>query len=82
MGKEDDWNSNFLQFSMYMHTLLFWVSVCEYPINVKVGDPIGAIFCVGPHMTHGRVPECSKLQKLRKCEKISLIPRTCYFCYC
>ena len=27
MGKEDDWNSNFLQFSMYMHNLLFW-DVC------------------------------------------------------
>ena len=79
MGKEDDWNSNFLQFSMYMHNLLFWVSVFVYPINV---NPIGAIFCVGPHMTHGRVSECSKLQKLRKCEKISLSPRTCYFCYC
>ena len=45
--KKDDWNSTFLQFSMYIHTLLFWVSVSLYPKNDKMAEPIGSIFLCG-----------------------------------
>ena len=53
-----------------------------YPINVKTAEPIGPTFCVGPHMTPGKVYGCSELQKVlfnffvlskRKCWKIEHI---------
>jgi len=34
--------------------------VCLYPINVKTAEPIGSEFCVGPHMTLGKVYGFSK----------------------
>ena len=37
--------------------------VCLYPTNVKTAEPIGPKFCVGPHLTPGKVYGCSKLQK-------------------
>ena len=43
--------------------LLAWVSVCLYPINVKTAKLIGPKFCVGPHMTPGKIYEWSKFQK-------------------
>ena len=47
--------------SIYIYTCL---SVCLYPINVKTAEPIGTKFCVGPHMTPGKVFVWSKFQKL------------------
>jgi len=37
--------------------------VCLYPINVKTAEPIGPTFCVGSHMTPGKVYRRIKLQK-------------------
>ena len=37
--------------------LSVWVSVCLYPINVKTAEPIGTKFCVGHHVTPGKVYE-------------------------
>ena len=34
---------------------ILFLSVCFYSINVKTAEPIGPKFCVGPHMTPGRV---------------------------
>ena len=31
--------------------------VCLYPLNVKTAEPIGPKFCVGPHVTPGKVYE-------------------------
>ena len=42
---------------IYVYTLLVWVSVCLYPINVKTAEPIRPKFCVGPRMTTGKVNE-------------------------
>ena len=46
---------------IYIYTLLDWVSVCLFvclfPINVKTAE---IKFCVGPHMTPGKVYGCSK----------------------
>ena len=39
------------------------LSGCLYPINVKTAKPIGLKFCVGPHLTLGKVYEWSKFQK-------------------
>ena len=36
--------------------------VCLYPINVKTAEPIGPKFCVGHHVTTGKVYESSKFQ--------------------
>ena len=33
-----------------IYTLLVWLSVSLYPINVKTAEPIGPKFCVGLHM--------------------------------
>ena len=33
------------------------------PINVKMAEPIGLKFCVGPDMTPGKVYECLELQE-------------------
>ena len=43
---------------------LFINLACLYPINVKTAKPIGPEFCVGPHVTPGKVYEWSKFQKL------------------
>ena len=37
--------------------------VCLYPTNVKTAEPIGPKFCVGPHMTPGKVYKLSKFKK-------------------
>ena len=37
--------------------------VCLYPINVKTNEPIRPKFCVGPHMTPGKVYGISKLER-------------------
>jgi len=39
------------------------VSVCSYPINFKMAELIRPNFCVGPHMTQGKIHEFSKFQK-------------------
>ena len=41
----------------------FGLSVCLYPINVKMAEPIGPKFLVGHHVTTGKVYESSKFQK-------------------
>ena len=56
--------SFFTNFFIYMFTLFVWSSVRFYPINVKTAEPIGPKFCVGPHMTPGKVYECSELRKV------------------
>ena len=38
-----------------IYTLLVWLSVSLYPINVKTAEPIGPKFCVGPQMTPGKI---------------------------
>ena len=40
-----------------MYTLLVWVSISLYPINVKTAEPIGPKFCVGPHTTPRKVSD-------------------------
>ena len=35
----------------------FGLSVCLYPINVKMAEPIGPKFFVGHHVTTGKVHE-------------------------
>ena len=52
--------------STYKLCLSVWVSmsVCLYPINVKTAGRNGPYFCVGPHLTPGRVCEWSMLKKL------------------
>ena len=44
------------------------LSVCLYPVNVKTTNPIRLKFCLGPHMTLGKVYGTSKLKEqiLRK----------------
>ncbi len=39
------------------------VLICLFPINVKTAEPIGPKFCVGPHITPGKVYWPSKLNK-------------------
>ena len=41
-----------------------WLCVSFYPMNVKTAELIGPKFCVGPHMTPGKVYGWSKFQKL------------------
>ena len=41
--------------TIYIYTLLICLPVCLYPINVKRIKPIGPKFCMGPHMTPGKV---------------------------
>ena len=38
----------------------FAFSVCLYSINIKTAEQIGPKFCVGPHVTPGKVYEESK----------------------
>ena len=70
--------------------LSLWLFVCLYPINVKTAEPIGPKFCVGPHVTRGKVYEWLEFQKfvfksflnckiLIKRKKIYLNPQTFYF---
>ena len=35
--------------------LYTFLSVCFYSVNVKTAEPIGAKFCVGHHVTTGKV---------------------------
>ena len=41
--------------SLYILCLSVWVSICLYPKNVKTDEAIGPNFCLGPHMTTGKV---------------------------
>ena len=57
---------NPLQFFFWSISYFFiyiFLSACLYPINVKTAELIGPKFCVGSHMTPGKVQGCSKLQK-------------------
>ena len=53
---------------IYLYIYFVWVGVCLlvrlYTIIVKTAEPVGPNFCVGHHMTPGKVYECSELQKL------------------
>ena len=40
-----------------MACLSVYLSVCMYPINVIKAEPIVPKFCVGPHVTPGKVNE-------------------------
>ena len=43
----------------------FCLSVCKlYPINPKTAEPIGPKFCVGPHMTPGKVYGWTKFKNM------------------
>ena len=46
---------------MYLYIYFACLSVCSfvclYPIDVKTAEPIGPKFCVGPHVTTGKVYE-------------------------
>ena len=45
-----------VQIPIYINLACLSVSsVCLYPINVKTAEPIGPKFCVGPHVTPGKV---------------------------
>ena len=54
---------------IYIYTFA-WVSgclfVCLCPINVRTAKPIGPKFCVGPHMTPGKIYGKSKFRKSTK----------------
>jgi len=43
--------------------LYTFLSVCFYPVNAKTAEPIGTKFCVGHHVTPGKVYGWSKFQK-------------------
>ena len=47
-------------FSILIESSLYNVHQC---VIVKTAEPIGPKFCVGPHITPGKVYERSKLQK-------------------
>ena len=47
---------------LYIYTFLVCLSNCLCPINVKTVKLIGTKFCVGPHMTPGKVYGWSKLK--------------------
>ena len=49
--------------SIYILCFSECLSVCLYPINVKTAEPIGPKFCVGPHVTPGKVYGWSNFQK-------------------
>ena len=49
--------------SIYKFGLSVCLFVCLYPINVKTTEPIGPKFCVGHHVTPGKVYEWSKFKK-------------------
>ena len=71
-------------------------SVClsdrMYPINLKMAKPIGPKFCVGPHMTQGRVmdaqsytnlcPKVFDFCSILKIRKKILLNLWTFFCYC
>ena len=46
---------------MLLFIRLFFVCLCQ--TNVKTAEPIGPKFCVGPHMTPGKVYKTSRLGK-------------------
>ena len=60
---------------VYIYTL--WVFGCFgvclyvrlYPIDVQMAKPICPNFCVGPHMTPGKVYGCLKLQQQQIVQK-------------
>ena len=54
-----DW----LEILIYIYTLLVCLGVCLHPMNVKKAKPIGPKFCVGLHMSPGKVYRWSKFQK-------------------
>ena len=47
---------------IYIYIVFACLSVHLYPINVKTAEPIGPTFCVEPHITPGKVYECSEFQ--------------------
>ena len=62
----------------------FSLSVCLYPINVKTSKPIRPKFCMGPHVTPGKIYELSKLkekdkEKKRNPEACKWNPRSNFF---
>ena len=48
--------------SVQLIYILVCLSIRLYPINLKTAEPIWSKFCVGPHMTPGKVYETSKLE--------------------
>ena len=44
--------------------LYTFLSVCFYSEDVKTAEPIGAKFCVGPHIIPGKVYGCFELKKI------------------
>ena len=48
---------------------IYTLLVCLYPKNVKTAELIGRKFCVGPHMTPGKVYGCLKLQQQQIVQK-------------
>ena len=50
-------------FFIHMYTLLFCLSVCLYPINVKTTSPIRPKYFVGPRVTPEKVYGWSNFQK-------------------
>jgi len=50
---------NILPTFAHLYINLACLSVCLYPnpIKVKAAEPIGPKFCVGPHVTPGKVYE-------------------------
>ena len=57
--------------SIYILCSSICLFVHLYPSNVKTAEPIGPKFCVGPHMTPGKVYGYSKLQ--------NVCPQVCVF---
>ena len=48
---------------IFLYILLVCLFVCLCPINVKKAESIGPKFCVGHHMTRGKVYGLSKFQQ-------------------
>ena len=43
------------KYKRFTFIFILCLSWCLYPINVNTAKPIGPKFCVGPHMTPGKV---------------------------
>ena len=53
-----------IQFQIRQSVNILFLYVSLYPINDKIAKPIGPKFFEGPHMTPGKVYECSGVKKI------------------
>ena len=74
---------NFAWVSVCLFGCLLWcLSVCLYPINVKTAEPIGPKFFVGHHVTPGKVYGWSNYQKFASIKIRFFLKIREIFCFC